>query len=142
MPAFIQTISLHLFSLLYFEIAITFLAIKNRPRLLGWYRRIQLSVALIAIPEVYFNLFSSAWQTDWHETQLNLVRVLIILVTYLTIAYTVVANVRKPDVLARFFVAGTLALFISELLVILVIVRYGQAGMREGLVSRDVAPAE
>lgn len=125
--ALVQTISLHLFSLLYFEIAITFLAVKARPRLLRWYRRVQWSVALVAIPEVYFNLFSSAWQTDWHETQLNLIRVLIILVTYLTIAYTVVANVRKTDVLARFFVVGTLALFISELLGIIVIVHYGQA---------------
>ncbi|GAB3952025.1 hypothetical protein GCM10028805_33180 [Spirosoma harenae] len=131
--AFVQTISLHLFSLLYFEIAITFLVIKAYPRLLNWYRGVQWSVALVALPEVYFNLFSSAWQTTWHETQLNLIRVLIILATYLTIAYTVAVNVRKTDLLARFFMVGTIALFISELLGILVIVQYGQAGMRDGL---------
>ncbi|GAB4024567.1 sensor histidine kinase [Spirosoma gilvum] len=131
--AFVQTISLHLFSLLYLEIAITFFVLKDRPGLLGWYRRVQWSVALVALPEVYFNLFSSAWQTDWHEIQLNLIRVLIILVTYLTIAYTVVVTIRKTDVLARFFVAGTLALLVSQLLGILVIVEYGQAGMKAGL---------
>ncbi|RRB18415.1 histidine kinase [Larkinella knui] len=133
--AFIQTVSLHLFSLLYLEIALTFLPVNDRPGLPDWYRRVQWSVALVAIPEVYFNLFSSAWQTGWHEMQLNLIRILIILVTYLTIAYTVVVTIQKTDVLARFFVVGTLVLLISELLGILVIVQYGQAGMRAGLFS-------
>jgi hypothetical protein len=131
--AFMQTISLNLFSVLYLEIAITFLAVKARPSLFRWYRSVQWAVVLVALPEVYFNLYSSAWQTDWHEIQLNIVRVLIILTTYLTIAYSVVPQVPKTDVLARFFVAGTLALLISELLGILVVVRYGNTGMRDGL---------
>ncbi|WP_077923372.1 hypothetical protein [Spirosoma sp. 209] len=122
MLAFIQTIPLYLFSLVYLEIALTFLPVADRPGLLVCYRRVQWGIAIVALPEVYFNLFSSAWQTDWHDTQRNLIRVLIILATYLTIAYTVYVTLRKTDVLARFFVVATLGLLISELLGILVIV--------------------
>ncbi|MBO0952580.1 sensor histidine kinase [Fibrella forsythiae] len=125
--AFIHTVNVHMFAWLYLEIAITFLQLKTRPALLRWYRIIQKGILIVALPEVYFNLFSSAWQTQWHETQLNGMRVLVVSMAYLTILYTVIIHVRSTDLLARFFIAGTLALWITQLIGIFIISHYANA---------------
>lgn len=122
--AFLQTVNVHIFACLFLEIAITFLQLKTRPAQLRWYRIVQKSIMIVALPEVYFNLFSSAWQTQWHETQLNIIRVLIVSVVYLTILYTVIRHVRFTDILARFFIVGTLALWITQLIGIFIISHY------------------
>ncbi|XWW44548.1 histidine kinase [Fibrella sp. USSR17] len=122
--AFIHTVNVHIFAWLYLEIAVTFLKLTTRPTLLRGYRIIQKTIVIAALPEVYFNLFSSAWQTQWHETQLNIIRGLIITVVYLTIFYTVFRYVRFTDLLARFFIAGTLALWVTQLIGVYIISYY------------------
>lgn len=124
LKAFIHTVNVHFFAWLYLEIAITFLRLKTRTALLRWYRIVQKGIVIVALPEVYFNLFSSAWQTQWHETQLNSMRVLVVSVVYLTILYTVIKYVRFTDLLARFFIAGTLALWITQLIGVFIISYY------------------
>ncbi len=123
--AFLQTVNAHIFAWLFLEIAITFLRLKNRPTQLRWYRIVQKGIVVVALPEVYFNLFSSAWQTQWHETQLNIIRVLIVSVVYLTILYTVVRHVQLKDILARFFIVGSLVLLITQLMGVFIISHYG-----------------
>ncbi|GAB4012724.1 hypothetical protein GCM10028808_29690 [Spirosoma migulaei] len=124
LTAFIHTVNVHIFAWLYLEIAITFLQLKSRPDLLQGYRIIQKGIVIVALPEVYFNLFSSAWLTQWHETQLNCMRVLVVSVVYLMILYTVIKHVRFSDLLALFFIIGTLALWITQSIGVFIISYY------------------
>lgn len=127
--AFVRTVPFHLFSVLYLELALTFMDLASRPRLLRWYRIMQVAWLLFALPETYFNLFSSLWQTDWHETVLNSERALIMGATNLTILYTFVTYLKRNDVLARFFFVGTLALWLGEVLATVVMKMYISQGV-------------
>lgn len=132
--AFSRTAPFNLFSLIYLELALTFMDLSIRPRLRRWYRIMQWTWLLMILPEVYFNLFSSLWQTDWHETQLNLGRAIILLATNLTILYSFVTHFKRRDVLARFFFVGTLALWGGEILAAVIMQMYMSRGLKaEGL---------
>lgn len=114
--AFGRTVPFYLFSIIYLELALEFIDLSNHPRLVRWYRIMQWACFAFTAPEIYFNLFSSLWQTEWHETQLNVTRYAVLLSTNLSILYTFVTHMRRTDVLARFFLAGTLALWAGEVM--------------------------
>ncbi|GAB3698682.1 hypothetical protein GCM10027592_23980 [Spirosoma flavus] len=113
--AFVRTIPFNLFSVLYLELAITFLNLGASPRLLRWYRIMQWAWVIMILPEIYFNLFSSLWQTGWHELQLNIGRTIIMLGTNLSILYTFIVHLKRTDILARFYFVGTLALWAGQI---------------------------
>jgi sensor histidine kinase YesM len=128
--AFVGTVSLPLFSILYFELAVYLLNLADRPRLLRWIRMLQWGLVVATLPEVYFHFFSSLWQTDWHETQLNISRFIIFVVTSFTIIYTVGTFARSTDKLARFFVSGTIALLVGEVVATSILLHYGPVRVR------------
>jgi hypothetical protein len=127
--AFIRTVPFNLFSVLYLELALTFINLETKPTLLRWYRGMQLVWLIMVVPEIYFNLFSSLWQTEWHETQLNIGRAIIMLSTNLTILYTFIAHLRRTDILARFFFVGTLALWTGQMIASVQLLTYTDQGV-------------
>ncbi|MEZ0609092.1 sensor histidine kinase [Fibrella sp. WM1] len=129
--AFLRTINLPLFSLLYLELAIVFLNLAPQTRLMRWYRLMQWTWLLMTLPTVYFNLFSSLWQTSWHATWLTICRLVVILGTNLTIIYSFFTQVKQTDKLARFFVIGTVALWISEILASVSVLTHQELSAKE-----------
>ncbi|GAB3939993.1 hypothetical protein GCM10028805_01090 [Spirosoma harenae] len=113
--AFSRTVPFNLFSVLYLELALAFINLNDYPKLLRWYRTMQCAWLIMILPEIYFNLFSSLWQTEWHEIQLNIGRAIIMLATNLTILYTFIAHLKRTDISARFYFVGTLALWSGQI---------------------------
>lgn len=114
--AFGRTVPFYLFSIIYLELALEFIDLSDKPGLVRWYRILQWACFIFTLPEIYFNLFSDLWRTGWHETQLNVIRYIVLAGTNLTILYTFVRHLRRTDILARFFFAGTVALWAGEIL--------------------------
>ncbi|CCH02744.1 Sensor protein lytS [Fibrella aestuarina BUZ 2] len=129
--AFLRTINLPLFSLLYLELAIVFLNLAPHTRLMRWYRIMQWTWFVMTVPTVYFNLFSSLWQTDWHAIWLASCRIAVILGTNLTIVYSFCTQVKQTDKLARFFVVGTIALWIGEILAVVSVLTHSGLSAKE-----------
>ena len=114
--AFGRTVPFYLFSIIYLELALEFIDLSDNPRLVRWYRILQSACFVFTLPEIYFHLFSDLWRTGWHETQLNVIRYMVLAGTNFTIIYTFVRHLRRTDILARFYFAGTLALWGGEIL--------------------------
>ncbi|RAJ97461.1 7TM protein involved in diverse intracellular signaling [Larkinella arboricola] len=127
--AFVRTVPFYVFSVLYLELALTFMNLTSYPRLLRWYRIMQVTWLLFALPETYFNLFSSLWQTGWHAIVLDIERGIVLVLTNLTILYTFIMYLKRTDVLARFFFVGTVALWLGEIFSTVVLNQYIDQGI-------------
>ncbi|MFD1142024.1 sensor histidine kinase [Larkinella insperata] len=127
--AFVRTVPPFLFSALHLELALTFMDLNGHPRLLRWYRIMQKAWLVLALPETYFNLFSSFWQTGWHAILLDMERGLVMTATNLTILYTFLIYLKRTDVLARFFFVGTLAIWLGQVFSTIMLNRYIDQGL-------------
>ena len=83
--AFGRTVPFYLFSIIYLELALEFIDLSDNPRLVRWYRILQSACFVFTLPEIYFHLFSDLWRTGWHDTQLNVIRYMVLAGTNFTI---------------------------------------------------------
>ncbi|WP_324677080.1 sensor histidine kinase [Hymenobacter sp. GOD-10R] len=117
----VASVFLPVFSILFVELAVVFLNLKAQPRQMRWFRAGQWAMIGVAALELYFYFFTSFWQTPWHEYQLNVSRIITLLLT----AYVFVVYARAPNRLASFFIAGTGLLLLGEMVGVALVLRYG-----------------
>jgi sensor histidine kinase YesM len=120
---FLASIVLQLFAILFYELTILFLNLKDHPQKMRIFHNGQRVMAFFCICEIPFYFFSSVWQHPWHEHYILVGRVS----AQSLMIYAVIVYVQHPNRMASFFMAGTAFMLVMQAIGMYLLIRYGEA---------------